>query len=72
MEKSFVEYPEGTGRTVEHVRYYNDPSGVPEVHIRFTDGTSLSLKIYSPVKIEGELYRVHEGDVEKLKQYPDA
>ncbi len=68
----FMEYPEATGRTVEHVRYYNDPSGAPEVHIRFVDGTSLSLKFYMPVRVEGELYQIHEGDLKTLKRYPDA
>jgi hypothetical protein len=72
MANSFMEYPEATGRTVEHVRYYNDPSAAPEVHVRFTDGTALSLKFYIPVKVESELYRMHEGDIQTLKRYPDA
>ncbi len=72
MPNSFMEYPEAAGRTVEHVRYYNDPSGAPEVHLRFTDGTALSLKFHVPLRVETELYRMHEGNVETLKRYPDA
>ena len=72
MPNSFMEYPEAAGKTVEHVRYYNDPSATPEVHVRFTDGTSLSLKLSSALKVETELYRMHEGDVQTLKRYPDA
>lgn len=69
---TFTEYPEAAGKTVENVRCYNDPSGAPEVHLRFTDGTSLSLKIYFPMKVEGELYRMHEGDVQTLRRYPEG
>jgi hypothetical protein len=72
MPTPYLEYSEATGKTVEHVRYYNDPSGAPEVHIRFDDGTSLSLKFYVPVRVEGELYQVHKGDIQTLKRYPDA
>ncbi len=72
MATSFTEYPEATGKTVEHVRYYNDPSGAPEVHIRFADGMSLSLKFMVPLRVEAELYRMREGDVETLKRYTDA
>lgn len=72
MSTSFMEYPEATGKTVEHVRYYSDPSAAPEVHVRFTDGTSLSLKFYMPLKVEAELYQTREGDVQTLKRYPDA
>ena len=72
MPNPFMEYSEATGKTVEHVRYYSAPSGAPEVHIRFTDATSLSLKFYVPVRLEGELYRTHEGDIQTLKRYPDA
>jgi hypothetical protein len=67
-----MEYPEVAGKTVENVRYYNDPSGTPERHIQFADGTSLTLKFYVPLKVEAELYRTHEGDVQTLKTYPDA
>jgi len=72
MSNPFMEYPETAGKTVEHVRYYNDPSAAPEVHIRFVDGTSLSLKLCSTLKVEAELYRTHEGDIQTLKRYPDA
>ena len=72
MPTPFMEYPEATGKTVENIRYYNDPSGTPELHIRFADSTSLSLKFYVPLKVEAELYRTHEGDVQTLKRYADA
>ena len=72
MSTSFFQYEEATGKTVDHVRYYNDPSGAPEVHIRFLDGTSLSLKFYLPIRVEGELYLLREGDIQMIKRYPDA
>lgn len=72
MSTSFFQYEEATGKTVDHVRYYNDPSGAPEVHIRFLDGTSLSLKLHIPLTVEGELYRLHEGNIQTLKRYPDV
>ena len=72
MATSYIQYEEATGKTIDHLRYYNDPSGAPEVHIRFLDGTSLSLKLYTPVRVEGELYMLHEGDIKTLKRYPTA
>jgi WD40-like Beta Propeller Repeat len=35
------------------IRYIYDPSGVPEVDIRFTDGISLSIKLQVDLKAEG-------------------
>ena len=72
MPNSFMEYPEATGKIVEHVRYYYDPSGAPEVHLRFTDGTSLSLKLCSALKVDAELYRMQDGDVQTLKRYSEV
>jgi hypothetical protein len=71
MHKFCLEYPETAGKIVEHVRYIFDPSGPPEVDIRFTDGMSLSLKLQVDLKVEAELYRTHEGDVQTLKKYPN-
>jgi hypothetical protein len=70
MPNSFTEYSEATGKTVEQLRYYDDPSGVPEVHLRFTDGTSLSLKLCNALRVDAEFYRMHEGDVQTIKHYP--
>ncbi len=70
MQHCFLEFPETNGRTVERVRYIYDPSGLPEVDIRFTDGVSLSIKLQVGLKAEGELYRVHEGDLQTLQRYP--
>lgn len=72
MANSFVEYPETSGKTVEQLRYYSDPTSGNEVHIRFTDGTSLSLKLTNDIKVEAEMYRVSDGDVEVLRHYPAA
>ena len=70
MQHCYLEFPETNGRTVERVRYIYDPSGLPEVDIRFTDGVSLSIKLQVGLEAEGELYRIHEGDLQTLKRYP--
>lgn len=70
MKRCCLEFPETTGRTIEHIRYIYDPSGAPEVDIRFTDGISLSIKLQIDMKAEGELYRTCEGDVQVLHRYP--
>ncbi len=70
MQHCYLEFPETNGRTVERVRYIYDSSGVPEVDIRFTDGVSLSIKLQVGLKAEGELYRIHEGDLQTLQRYP--
>lgn len=70
MNNCCLEFPETVGKTVERIRYIYDPSGAPEVDIRFTDGVSLSIKLQLSLKAEGELYRTHEGDVQTLQQYP--
>jgi hypothetical protein len=72
MQNFYLEYPEATGKTIEHIRYIYDPSGAPEVDIRFTDGVSLSIKLQVGLKAECELYRTHEGDVQTLQRYPDV
>ena len=69
MAETFIEYQEVTGKVVDHVRFYNNPSTVPEVLIRFTDGTSLSLKLNANLKVEGEYYRDIQGEIETLWQY---
>jgi hypothetical protein len=69
MSEPFIEYQEVSGKVVEHVRFYNTPSSVPEVLIRFEDGTSLSLKLNVGLKVEGEYYRDVQGDIETLRQY---
>ena len=71
MAVPFRDFPEAIGNTVDHVRYYDDLSGKPEVHIRFTDGTALSLRFCIPLRLEAEFYRMHEGDVETLKRYAE-
>lgn len=65
-----MEFPETKGKTIERVRYIYDPSGAPEVDIRFTDGVSLSIRLQLGLKVEGELYRIHDGGVQTLRQYP--
>jgi hypothetical protein len=69
MSETFMEYQEVTGKVVDHVRFYNNPSTVPEVLIRFMDGTSLSLKLNVGLKVEGEYYRDTQGEIETLRQY---
>ena len=70
MENCYLEFPETKGKTIERVRYIYDPSGAPEVDIRFTDGVSLSIRLQLGLKAEGELYRIHDGGVQTLRQYP--
>lgn len=72
MQTCYLEFPETAGKTVERIRYIHDPSGAPEVDIRFTDGISLSIKLLMSLKAESELYRVSEGDVQILHRYPAA
>jgi hypothetical protein len=72
MNHCCLEFPETTGRTIEHIRYIYDPSGAPEVDIRFTDGVSLSIKLQVGLKAEAELYRIYGGDVQVLQRYPVA
>lgn len=69
MSEPYVEYQEATGKIVQHVRFYTNPSSLPEVHIRFEDGTSLSLKLKTSLMIEGEYYRDIQGEIEILRQY---
>lgn len=70
MDHCCLEFPETEGKTIDRIRYIYDPSGPPEIDIRFTDGVSLSIKVQVGVKVEGELYRVQEGDVQILNRYP--
>lgn len=70
MDHCCLEFPEATGRTVEHIRYIYAISGVPEVDIRFTDGISLSIKLQIGMRAESELYQTCGGDVEVLRRYP--
>ena len=72
MSHCFLNFPETAGRIVEHIRYIYDPSGAPEVDIRFTDGVSLSIKLRVGMTTESELYRTCEGDVEVLRRYPET
>jgi hypothetical protein len=73
MSDSWMEYPEVTGKTVDHLRYYTDPSGTRELHVRFTDGESLSIKLQPAVMMESELYRGAEhGDIEILHRYTSS
>jgi hypothetical protein len=70
MSDNWIEYPEVSGKTVDHVRFYSDPSGTHELQIRFTDGESLSIRIQTAVEVESELYREVEGaDIEVLNKY---
>lgn len=70
MNHCLLEFPETAGKTIEHIRYIYDPSGPPEVDIRFTDGVSLSIKVQVGLTAASELYRTHEGDVQILQRYP--
>jgi hypothetical protein len=70
MNHCCLEFPETAGKTIEHIRYIYDPSGAPEVDIRFTDGVSLSIKLQVGLKAEAELYRIYGGDVQVLQRYP--
>lgn len=70
MQNCYLEFPETAGKVIERIRYIYDPSGAPEVDIRFTDGVSLSIKLQMNVKVESELYCTREGDVQTIQQYP--
>lgn len=72
MQTFCLEYPETAGKIVEYIRYIYDPSGAPEVDIRFTDGVSLSIKLRVALKSEAELYRTSGGDVQTLQLYPEV
>ncbi len=69
MSEPFIEYQEVSGKVVEHVRFYTNPSSPPEVHLRFTDGTSLSLKFSVGLKVEGDYYRHEQGEIVTLRNY---
>jgi hypothetical protein len=69
MSETFIEYQEVAGKVVDHVRFYNNPSTVPEVLMRFADGTSLSFKLNVGLKVEVEYYRDIHGEMETLRQY---
>lgn len=72
MNHCCLEFPEAAGKMIDRIRYIYDPSGPPEIDIRFTDGVSLSIKVQVTVKAESELYRVDEGDVQVLNRYPQV
>jgi hypothetical protein len=69
MSEPFIEYQEVSGKVVEHVRFYTNPSSAPEVHIRFGDGTALSLKLHAGLKLDGEYYRHDQGEIVTLRRY---
>jgi hypothetical protein len=69
MSAPFIEYQELAGKVVEHVRFYTNPSSPPEVHMRFSDGTSLSLKFSVGLKVDGEYYRQGQGEIVTLRNY---
>jgi hypothetical protein len=70
MSDSWMEYPEVSGKTVDHLHFYSDPSGAHELHIQFTDGEALSIRIQTTVGVEGELYREAKGgDIQILSKY---
>jgi len=70
MADCYMEFSETKGKTVDRIRYIYDPSGAPEVDIRFTDGVSLSIKLQLGLKAEGDLYCIHDGDMQTLQHYP--
>ncbi len=70
MQNCYLEFPETKGKSIERIRYIYDPSGAPEVDIRFTDGVSLSIRLQLGLKAESELYRIQDGGVLTLQQYP--
>lgn len=70
MADCYLEFTETKGKTIDRIRYIYDPSGAPEVDIRFTDGVSLSIKLQVGLKAEAELYRICGGDVQVLQRYP--
>lgn len=72
MNHGSIEFPETQGRTIERIRYLSDPSGPPEVDIRFTDGASLSIRFHVGLKAEGELYQLREGDMDVMRRYPEV
>lgn len=72
MRDMYSEYPEARGKTIEELRYYNDPATTPEVHIRFTDGTSVSLKLCQELKLDVEFYRMQDGDIKVVHRYPEG
>ena len=51
------------------IRFYTNPTSPPEVHMRFTDGTSLSLKFSVGFKVDGEYYRHEQGEIVTLRNY---
>jgi hypothetical protein len=72
MSEKWMEYPEVSGKTIDHLRFYSDPSGIHELHVQFTDGESLSIKIQATVEVESELYREAEhGNIKILNKYRD-
>lgn len=70
MADCYTEFSETKGKTIDRIRYIYDPSGTPEVDIRFTDGVSLSIKLQLGLKAEGELYCIQDGDMQTLQHYP--
>ena len=70
MADCYLEFTETKGKTIDRIRYIYDPSGAPEVDIRFTDGVSLSIKLQVGLKAEAELYQIYGGDVQVLQRYP--
>ena len=70
MADCYLEFTETKGKTIDRIRYIYDPSGAPEVDIRFTDGVSLSIKLQVGLKAEAELYQIYSGDVQVLQRYP--
>jgi hypothetical protein len=71
VQRPFLDFPEATAKVVENLRVYSNPPSGREVHIKFSDGTALSIEIDVRSAVSGRYYRDNQGDIEVIRERRD-
>jgi hypothetical protein len=72
LTRPFIEFSEANGKIVQSLRVYDDPPSGREIHLKFSDGTAISIEIGIQSVVSGKHYRENQGDVEVLLEHRDA
>jgi len=71
MNRNYLDIPEARNMTIASLRVHNEPPGVREVHIAFTDGTQISIDLEIQSVLKARHYRGDQGDLEVFQEYED-
>lgn len=71
MQRPFLEFPEAAAKIIENLRVYSNPQSGREVHIKFVDGTAISIEIDMSSTVNGRYYRDDQGDIEVIRERRD-